>query len=216
MEKNFKSSTPEPSILASEIFLGVNPVDLVQEYTIKKYIINFDSEISDPFAYRKIYDCLRKVKEEDEVHVVLNSGGGDLTTFVQLYNLLQECKGKTIAEIYTAYSCASFIALACDEIQVKEFASMMIHSMSYTNEGKLEEVTASNDFMRKWNSELTNKLLKGFMSAQEIHEVNNGKDFWFLNDEINKRLRKWVPIRKRKEINAKEKSTKKEQHLNGQ
>lgn len=202
MGDKVKSTTPDLPMLTPEFILGPNSSDIVQEYGTKRYVINVDAEICDPSNYRKIYDCLRRVDEGEEVLMVLNSGGGDLTTFVQIYNLLQECKGKTVAEIYTAYSAASFIALSCDEIIIKEFSSMMIHSMSYANEGKLEEVTASNDFMRKWNSELTHKLLTGFMTQQEIKDVNNGKDFWFLGDEVKKRLKKWVPIRKRKEMSS--------------
>lgn len=195
--QKIKNNDPQATISS---LMGTNIIDIIQEYTIssKEYIINIDDEIWESFNYRKIYDCLRKAEENDTVRIILNSSGGDLSTFVEIYNLLIDCKAKTIAELYLAYSAAAFLCLSCDEIEIKEFSSMMIHSMSYVNEGKLEEVMASNDFIKKWNEELTHKVLKGFMTQQEIQEVNNGKDYWFLSEEILKRKGKWIPIRRRK------------------
>lgn len=199
MENKKAQADNQPII--QDLLFNVNSNDLIQEdiRLFKSYIINMDFEVFESNYYRKVYDCLRKAEKDSEVRLILNTVGGDLSTFIQLYNLLQKCEAKTIAEVYTAYSCGAFLMLSCDEIEINEFSSVMIHSMSYANEGKLEEVTASNDFMRKWNSELTHKLLCGFMTQQEIKDVNNGKDFWFMGDEVKKRLKKWIPIRKRKE-----------------
>jgi ATP-dependent protease ClpP protease subunit len=172
--------------------------DIIQtiEYKIREHIINLDQEISDPDSYRKAFDVLRKAKKEDVVRIVINSPGGSVFSSIQFHNYLIKTKARTIAEVYCAYSAAADIALSCDEIQINEFSSMMIHSTSFETYGKVEEVVVHADYINKENKEIAMKLYQGFLTESEIQEMLKGKDFWFSKKDIQKRLKKWKPIRK--------------------
>lgn len=59
----------------------------------------------------------------------INSGGGDVSEGMAIYNLVKEHEGKTVAQIDgIAASMASVIALAFDEVQMASNAMFMIHN----------------------------------------------------------------------------------------
>lgn len=162
------------------------------------YNIFIDDDIIKPSKYRKIYDVIKNATKNDTINFIINTFGGWVDTFVEIYNLMMETKAKTIAEIYTANSAGSLLSLSCDEIKVKEFACMMIHTCSCGDYGKLEEVKSSIKFIdKRWNK-IMNKIYEGFLSQHEIEQVKNGKDFWLDEKQIKKRLKKWVPIKERR------------------
>lgn len=177
----------------------ITEAKLVQKTKIIKYeyIINIDNDIGDISQYRKICKILRKAKKNDKVIFILNSFGGYVHTIVQLYNHIIDTKAKTEAILYTAYSATAMIALACDKIIVKKFASMMVHSISGGASGKTGEIISQVTFTEKLDKELNEKIYKTFLTDKEMKEVIKGKDFWFSEIELKKRLKKWVPIRRR-------------------
>lgn len=105
-----------------------------------EYIINIDTDILDPNEYREVFEILRLAKKEDKIILKINSMGGYIHTMIQWVNALLHTKAKTIAEIYTAYSAASVIALSCDELKFQHFCSMMIHNMSLDIGGKISDI----------------------------------------------------------------------------
>lgn len=170
---------------------------LVQKKKIEKNIItiNIDETISDSNNYRKIFFTLGNATKNDSVIVEINSNGGLLSSMIQLYNSLLKTKATTTAEIYIAYSAASMIALACDIINVNKFSSMMIHSASWGNYGKLHEIHSSTNFYNKKIKDIFKQVYRGFLNSKEIDDVLKGKDLWLYEDEIKKHLKKWKPVR---------------------
>lgn len=64
-----------------------------------------------------------------EVHVDINSPGGDYFEGIAIYNLLREHEGKvTVRILGLAASAASVVAMAGDEVRIGATASLMIHN----------------------------------------------------------------------------------------
>lgn len=71
---------------------------------------------------------LRMAKEDEEIDVFVNSGGGDLFAGIAMYNILKRHKGVTNGYVDGfAGSMMSIIPLACDNVFVGEGTSIMIH-----------------------------------------------------------------------------------------
>lgn len=174
---------------------------IIQTYKkeLRIFTINIDDEIEAPDKYRKVFSLLDTAKESDIIKFKINSDGGLVDTTIQFIESLRHTKAKTIAEVYRAYSSASIIALACDEIITFRYSTMMIHSISFGEIGKIYEVKERTEFLNKLAENLFEELYKGFLKDKEIERIlKKGKDFWFCANEIDTRLKKWVPIRKRK------------------
>jgi len=162
---------------------------------INEYNIYIDESIHNPNQYRKIFNTLREGKENDSIILIINSYGGNLDTAIQFYNYIKDCKSKTIAEIYTAYSAGSMIALSCDDIICKSFASMMIHSMSWGTVGKTVDMKSQSDFANKLNISICKNIYKGFLTDKEIDDVIKGKEFWFMQNSIERRIKSWMKFK---------------------
>jgi ATP-dependent protease ClpP protease subunit len=173
---------------------------LVLEHSVKNtiYTIFIDDTITHANKYRKIYYKIKNAKKHDIITLVINTFGGYLYTFIELYSVLMKTKAKTIAEIHTADSAGSLLALSCDDIEINEFAEMMIHTASFGAYGKVEEIKSRVIFEDKRTKKIISKLYKGFLTDMEIQKVLDGKDYYFDADQIKKRLKNWTPIRKRK------------------
>lgn len=172
--------------------------ELIQRYetVYNRYVINLDEDINTPEKYRKIYDILRTVSEFDEIKIIINTAGGDLSSAVQLSSYILECPAKIIAEVHFAYSAGAMIALCCDEIIISDFSSMLIHSFSWDAIGKATEISDKAKFIDALNILLFQQIYKGFLNDTEIQDVIKGKELWLLASKIKQKLKKWVPAKK--------------------
>lgn len=172
--------------------------DLVETntITIHQYVLNIDEEIESPSMYRQAFSVFQKATEQDVIIIRINSPGGFVSTAVQMINMIQNCRALCIAELYLAYSAASAIALACDEIRVMKYSSMMVHNITLGLYGKVNEIASHGNFINDWGSNFLRKVYNGFLTKGEIDSVLSGMDLWFKEEEIKKRLKAWTPMRK--------------------
>ena len=175
-----------------------NDKTLVQEYIHKEYIINLDATIEDSPNYRTAFQVFRNATVDDTIRIILNTPGGYVSAGIQIANAMLETRATVIAEIYEACSCGALIALHADVVLVKHFGLMMIHTLSSGGSGKQSELKASTDFFDKWNENMIKTVFAGFLTMAEMKLVIAGADMWLDKHEIEKRLKTWVPIRKRK------------------
>lgn len=82
-----------------------------------------------------------------ELHIWLNSPGGDAFAGNAIYDLIREYsssgKGKTVAMVSLAASAASIIAMACDEIRISILGTIMIHEPWSVTAGPAREHIAT-------------------------------------------------------------------------
>ena len=162
-----------------------------------EYIISIDSDIDEPHNYREIFETLRTAKDGDIAYLNINCYGGYIHSMVELYDVLLNTKARTIANVYTAYSAGSVIALSCDEIDIKKFGSLMIHCMSSGTSGKIIDIQGYSDFAIKQDKEIADTIYSGFLTKEEIKKVNAGKEIWINQEEALSRLKNFKSIKQR-------------------
>ena len=82
---------------------------LIEKEDHNEYIFFLDIELDERKNFRKFYITCEKAKEKDIIKIIINSSGGKLGIFSQIFGSLINTKAKTISEIYNAHSASSFI-----------------------------------------------------------------------------------------------------------
>lgn len=190
-------------------------------YTAHRFFI--DKGIESPDEYRDVVQCLLSAQEGEIVELVISSYGGVLESALNIVSAIRESSAVVRAIITgSCHSAASVIALACDEVVVFDFANMLCHSATFGSFGKTTEIVSHVKFLEKYLEDVAMDVYKDFLSEKEIKEMLNGKDFWFDANQIRERLELRAQIQEKenermvkemkkqqKELDAKEKTTKK-------
>jgi ATP-dependent protease ClpP protease subunit len=175
--------------------------DIVNDYfTIKtkakvvkthRYDIYICNHIHSPNEYVDIIDVLLTAKATDEVHIYLNSGGGWCRTTTQIVNAMKYCKAPiTCHASGLVASCATWIFLAGNNFVIDDDIEFMCHFYSGGMYGKGNEIKADADFSIKYYEKLFKKIYKDFLTKDEIKKLIEGKDYYFTQKQVAKRLKK--------------------------
>lgn len=164
-------------------------------YTIR-FFHNFDFDAS---KYQPYFDIFEKAKENDEIIIYLNSGGGSTLTLNMFLNAMRmsRCKNITARVNYVA-SAAAIFALACNNIFFNENSTLMLHTFSTCVLGKSQEVESDFKHSELIIKRMNEEYLKRILSPEEIKELYNGKDFYFDENEALRRLKKYASKRNKK------------------
>lgn len=164
-------------------------VPIVSSEDEVNHSVYINDEIGDPGNYSKLIQFLSMLDVDDTVKFHINSPGGIIDSGFMIIDAIDKCKAHTIAVLTgSVASAATVITLACDEIEVADYTSFMIHAASGGYGGKMHETKAYVEFS---NRELTNALTsiyKGFLTDEEILQVLDGKDIWLNKAEV---LERW-------------------------
>lgn len=129
------------------------------------------------------------LKGAEEVHVHINSYGGDVFAGVAIANILKNHKGKTIAYIDgLAASAASIIAFGCNEIVIPSNAYLMIHRVSCGMFGNTDDFLRQIEVMEKIEEGIINSYTEKAIEGVTREQI---KDFmfsetWFTGDDTAK------------------------------
>lgn len=156
---------------------------------ISKVQFRLDGVVNNPQYYRNILDRIELLGENDEVVVTIDSVGGDLDGCIALCDVLQATEATVTGVLVNrAYSAGAYIALCCDNIEVRPNARMMLHSFSGGFAGKDHEIELDYTFNKQYIRDFLSACCEGFLTEDELHEMYNGKDFWMAAPEIIERL----------------------------
>ncbi|MGA2666476.1 MAG: Clp protease ClpP [Patescibacteria group bacterium] len=107
----------------------------------KEFYVNFTARFS---------AVMNSTKENDEVTVFINSPGGDTHTALGLYDLLKNCKRKTVGVVSgIAFSGASLILQACEKRLMTTNSQMMLHKSSVQVAGYVDNAQEALNTFRK-------------------------------------------------------------------
>lgn len=129
------------------------------------------------------------LKGAEEVHVHINSYGGDVFAGVAIANILKNHKGKTIAYIDgLAASAASIIAFGCNEIVIPSDAYLMIHRVSCGMFGNTDDFLRQIEVMEKIEEGIINSYIEKAIEGVTREQI---KDFmfnetWFTGEDTAK------------------------------
>jgi len=151
--------------------------------------IYLDEEIKDPTYYRHAFQVLRSSQRGDLVRIYISSHGGNLNSALIFKNCIEACEADVIAIIEAeAYSAASLIALSCPGIEVKPYATMMLHSASFGSGGSVQNVRDHVEFTGRHAESLMEEVYADFISPLEMEDLKKGRELWFDYKQIGERL----------------------------
>ena len=148
-------------------------------------------DIESPNYYNELCFLLEHANIKDKVVLHLNTNGGYIDSAFKIVASIKRSKAKVIGRLTgTVASAGTIIALSCNELEVEDFTSFMVHNYSGGTSGKGHEIRDYVDFSDKTLRETFKKLYEGFLTSRELTEIVKGKDFWMDSDEVRQRWKK--------------------------
>lgn len=163
----------------------------ITEFTNSKtYNIYLNEEVVEANQYSKLFDLLRSVGEYDVVQIYINCPGGNLFTGIQLISCMKQCNAHIVTYLDgQAMSLAPLILFAGDDINISENSIIMFHHYSSWGGGKGNEQLSNAEAMNEFYRNSLIKYGKPFLTDDEIDKIIDGKDLYFGDDIINKRIK---------------------------
>lgn len=151
--------------------------------------IILDDNIREPAYYRDAFQVFRQAQRGDRINLILNNSGGRLDSAVCFVNLMKETDAEVVAVLEgETHSAASIIALNAHGVEVKPYASMMIHHASFGSGGTVQNVMDHVNFTSKQTERLIRETYRFFLSESELDEVIRNREIWLTDEEIGERL----------------------------
>lgn len=152
---------------------------------IKGTIINNDDKMiynwfeMDSTCPKDIEETLNKVKKNEEIEVIINSGGGDVFAGSEIYSLLKDHKGKVTGKIVgLCASAASVIAMGINNLKMSPTAQIMIHRASMVTGGNSEDFAKGAEILEGIDKSIANAyILKTGLKQNELLDMMS-KETW--------------------------------------
>lgn len=145
--------------------------------------------IEAPSEYNKVCHLLNTASEAEHFYFIINTPGGYIDAAVMLVDAIKNSKAHTTAKVTgTVASAGTIITLACDDVEVAEHSSFMIHNYSGGIVGKGHEMKAHQSFVDKNLNESFKVFYEGFLTDKEMKEVIDGRDIWLNKNQVLARL----------------------------
>ena len=134
----------------------------------------FEIESTSP---KKINGMLSEVKDNEELEIIINSGGGSVFAGSEIYTAFKSHKGNTTAKIVgIAASAASVIAMAANKVVISPTAQIMIHNVSSCAYGDYRDLQHEADVILNMNKSIANAYaLKTKIGQEELLELMNNE-----------------------------------------
>lgn len=171
---------------------------LVNQHITNEYHLRLARPITEIDDFEEEFQLFAGAGERDLIHIDIVTPGGSLDTGHMLRRAIANCAAHTIA--YIGPICASAgtaIALACEEWEVDDMSSFMIHTVSYGYVGMAPHVKANVDHSDKMIERFVRNTYTGFLTEEEIQRVLDGKELYFEGDELVQRLSSYADYRRK-------------------
>lgn len=156
------------------------------QYT--EYNLYLHGKIGDPDDFMEHFSVFKMANDGDVVKLYITSEGGSLSTGMEFIRHMKECRAPIIGILgVEVASMASAIAMECDEIEVDEMTTMLIHSFSYGAIGTESSVYNQAAFNNKLNERWIRKHYSDFLDETQLSDIFKGVDILLNSDEIIER-----------------------------
>lgn len=154
------------------------------------YSVTFTSDIEEPSFYDSVMHLLLTAEEGTTIDFLISSYGGRLDTLVGIRGALQATKAHVTGYLL-AQSCsaAGMLFLCCHSWVVNEFATFHAHTTSYGSYGKSDDVKQQVDYVTTQTERIVRSVYDQILSKEEQDSLLSGKEFYFDDVEITKRLK---------------------------
>lgn len=136
----------------------------------------FEVEATSP---KKVIDLINQAKNNEDLEVEINSGGGSVFAGSEIYTALKSYSGKVITKVVgLAASAASVVAMAGDIVLITPTGQLMIHNASGGFGGDYRDMEKGVEILKNVNTTIANAYrLKTGLSNEELLEMMN-KETW--------------------------------------
>lgn len=156
------------------------------QYT--EYNLYLHGRIGDADDFMEHFSVFKMANEGDIIRLYITSEGGSLATGMEYIRHMKECQAPIIGVLgLEVASMASAIALECDEIEVDDMSTMLVHSFSYGAAGTEASVYNQASFNKKLNERWIRKHYSGFLDDDQFSDIFKGVDILLGADEIMER-----------------------------
>lgn len=136
----------------------------------------FEVEATSP---KKVIDLISQAKNNEDLEVEINSGGGSVFAGSEIYTALKSYSGKVITKVVgLAASAASVVTMAGDIVKITPTGQVMIHNASGGFGGDYRDMEKGAEILKNVNATISNAYrLKTGLSNEELLEMMN-KETW--------------------------------------
>lgn len=154
--------------------------ELLDIYDKNKAIIETNERLKYQSDYLPLY--------ADIVEFRINSNGGDLYKFLEIYDIMERMKEEQDiifkARVSShAFSAGMYLFCACDYRTMSKFSSLMYHEMSMMRMDKLSDLQNETHRMNKIQKILDDIVTRDTGLTQEVLDKYKGRDFWIDFDK---------------------------------
>lgn len=166
------------------------------QYT--EYNLYLHGKIGEPDDFLEHFAVYKMANEGDIIRLYINSEGGSLSTGMEYIRHMKECNCPIIGVLgMEVASMASAIALECDEIELDEMTTMLVHSFSYGAVGTEASIYNQASFNKKLNERWIRKHYSNFLDENQIEDVFKGVDILLDSEDIAFR---WEKLKMSREV----------------
>lgn len=133
----------------------------------------------DATSPKQVNNSISQAKNNEDLEVEINSGGGSVFAGSEIYTALKSYKGNVIVKIVgLAASAASVIAMAGDKVLMSPTSQLMIHNASSYAEGNYNDMQHTADVLKNISQTISNAYrLKTGKTTEELLALMD-KETW--------------------------------------
>ena len=150
---------------------------------------------------KDLKEFLDQNAESSEIHIHINSPGGDAFEGRAMASLIRAFKGKTVCHVDgIAASAASIVAVSCDEVVMGIGTMLMIHNAWTITAGNKADLIDQADLLDKCDQAMaTDYELKSGLPREEIIAMMDAETWLTAEDAFEKKLADRIDNEKQKQ-----------------
>jgi ATP-dependent protease ClpP protease subunit len=162
---------------------------MMNSRVVNDYHLRLARPITEVDDFEDEFQLFAGAGERDVIHIDIVTPGGSVDTAHMLCRAIARTAAHTVAYIGpTCASAGTAIALACEEWEIDDMSSFMIHTGSYGTYGMAPHVKSCVDHHDKMIQRFVRLTYTGFLTEQEIERVIDGREVYFEGEELAQRL----------------------------
>jgi len=163
-------------------------VPIMQDKEAKTVSAFITGAVGEPSEYNELCYLLRNASNEMTFILHLNTPGGIIDSAFMIVAAIRQSRARVIGTLSgTVASAGTIISMACDDLDVTDHLSFMIHNYSGGMAGKGHEMKARQKFTDMHLNEAFKSFYSGFLSDEEMGRVIEGTDLWMGSEEVRVR-----------------------------
>lgn len=163
------------------------------------YSVSFTQDIEDPSFYDSVVNLLLTAEEGTQIDFLISSYGGRLDSLIGIRGAMAKTKADVTGYLMAqACSAAGMLLLSCHNWVINEFATFHAHTVSYGSFGKSDDVKQLVDYTTCQTERIVRSVYADILTEEEQDNLLRGKEYYFDDVEIIRRLTKREELRRQR------------------